>query len=85
MVEKHIVSNIEFKDDYMYLTIDNALYEADLNKISKVLLQASIDKRRSFRVLDGGYGITWFPELNEDLSVNGLIRDCRLIEWIITF
>jgi len=37
------------------------------------LLHASPEQRANWRVAGGGYGIHW-PELDEDLSVEGLLR-----------
>jgi hypothetical protein len=37
------------------------------------LLHASIDERNNWRVAGGGYGIHW-PDLDEDLSTEGLLR-----------
>lgn len=37
------------------------------------LLHASPDKRRNWRLLGDGQGIHW-PDVDEDLSVNGLLR-----------
>ncbi|HVP42317.1 MAG TPA: DUF2442 domain-containing protein [Terriglobales bacterium] len=37
------------------------------------LLNASARQRRQWRISAGGYGIHW-PEIDEDLSVEGLLR-----------
>jgi hypothetical protein len=37
------------------------------------LLRATPDQREQWRVSGGGYGIHW-PELDEDLSTEGLLR-----------
>jgi hypothetical protein len=37
------------------------------------LLRATPDQRERWRVSGGGYGIHW-PELDEDLSMEGLLR-----------
>ena len=37
------------------------------------LLHASVDDRNNWRVAGGGYGIHW-PDLDEDLSTEGLLR-----------
>jgi hypothetical protein len=36
------------------------------------LLNATVPQRESWRIAGGGYGIHW-PELDEDLSVEGLL------------
>jgi len=37
------------------------------------LLHASVDQRINWRVAGGGYGIHW-PDIDEDLSTEGLLR-----------
>ena len=37
------------------------------------LLNASPDQRKNWRIAGGGYGIHW-PDLDEDLSTEGLLR-----------
>ena len=40
------------------------------------LLQASADQRQNFKLIGGGEGIRW-PEIDEDLSVAGLLAGWR--------
>ena len=40
------------------------------------LLNASAEQRSKFEILGGGIGIHW-PEIDEDLSVEGLLRGVR--------
>ncbi len=40
------------------------------------LLSATIEERSKFEILGGGVGIHW-PEIDEDLSVEGLLRGIR--------
>jgi hypothetical protein len=37
------------------------------------LLKATVAQRKNWRVAGGGYGIHW-PEIDEDLSTEGLLR-----------
>jgi hypothetical protein len=37
------------------------------------LLQATVKQRKNWRVAGGGYGIHW-PDIDEDLSTEGLLR-----------
>ena len=37
------------------------------------LLHATVDQRANWRIAGGGYGIYW-PEIDEDLSTQGLLR-----------
>jgi len=41
------------------------------------LLNASPDERSKFEILGGGAGIHW-PQIDEDLSVDGLLRGIRV-------
>ena len=40
------------------------------------LLSATAEERSNFEILGGGVGIHW-PEIDEDLSVEGLLRGIR--------
>ena len=40
------------------------------------LMRATADQRRKWEVSGGGYGIHW-PEIDEDLSTEGLLRGAR--------
>ncbi|MBF0335415.1 MAG: DUF2442 domain-containing protein [Alphaproteobacteria bacterium] len=40
------------------------------------LLDATPDQRRHWRVAGGGWGIHW-PDIDEDLSTEGLLRGAR--------
>lgn len=37
------------------------------------LLHATVDQRANWRIAGGGYGIHW-PDIDEDLSTQGLLR-----------
>ena len=37
------------------------------------LLHATVDQRNNWRIAGGGYGIHW-PDIDEDLSTEGLLR-----------
>ena len=68
----HNVKNISFDCDFMLLTVDGKDYRIDLKKNSKKLTRATLAQKQDFEVSPSGYGIHW-PELDEDLSVDGLI------------
>lgn len=42
------------------------------------LANATSDQRNNWQVAGGGYGIHW-PEIDEDLSTEGLLRSARLL------
>lgn len=43
---------------------------------SEKLAKATVEQRREAELSPGGYGIHW-PQLDEDLSVNGLVLSCE--------
>jgi len=66
------VQKIEFKENKMYLTVDNKEYVFQIEKISKKLLNASQIERDKYEISPSGYGLHW-PLLDEDLSIDGLL------------
>jgi Protein of unknown function (DUF2442) len=44
------------------------------------LLDASPEQRRHYEVAGGGYGLHW-PDLDEDLSTEGLLRGAPAPAW----
>ena len=69
----HQIEGIEFDGPVMTLHVDGASYRIELLGVSPALAHASESVRRSFKVSPAGYGIHW-PELDEDLSIDGLIK-----------
>ena len=76
MKKIHEVEKIEFDDEFMTLFVDGKSYRARVAEISERLASASEAQRRFFRVSPSGYGIHW-PEIDEDLSVDGLIESSK--------
>ena len=72
MKKIHNVQKIEFKENKMYLTVDNKEYVFQIEKISKKLLHASEREREKYEISPSGYGLYW-PLLDEDLSIDGLL------------
>jgi len=58
----------------MILRVDSKDYRIDLALVSKKLLRARKAERETYRVSPSGYGVHW-PLLDEDLSVDGLVRN----------
>jgi hypothetical protein len=69
----HNVESVTFVDNSLILIIDSKEYQFNLKDISNKLLNASIKEREAFKVIASGYGISW-PLIDEDLSVDGLIK-----------
>ena len=68
----HTVERISFSGDSMILEVDSRRVKVDLRKVSPLLAAASSKQRMRYEVSPSGYGVRW-PELDEDLSVDGLL------------
>jgi hypothetical protein len=69
----HDVERIEFEGDTMVLHIDGRLCRVPLLAASRRLAEAAEEQRRHYAVSPSGYGVHW-PDLDEDLSIDGLLR-----------
>jgi hypothetical protein len=72
MNKAHEVKVVSFSGDRMRLVVDGREYEINIPKHSRRLAEASPEQRKHFVVSPSGYGIHW-PDLDEDLSIDGLI------------
>lgn len=72
MNRAHEVGNISFTDKKMHLVVDGRHYDIDISRLSAKLASASEQQRSHFALSPSGYGIHW-PEIDEDLSIDGLI------------
>lgn len=72
----HKVERVDFDGPYLLLRVDGRDHKIDLRTQSKLLVEADDRARRHFVVSPAGYGIHW-PELDEDLSIDGMIRSKR--------
>lgn len=73
MEKVHDVETISLSGTILRLRVDGQDYEIDLARQSPRLANASPHEREHFIVSPSGYGIHW-PEIDEDLSIDGLIR-----------
>ncbi len=76
MKKFHEVEKIEFEDEFLTLFVDGRSFRTRFAEVSERLANASEAQRRFFRVSPSGYGIHW-PEIDEDLSVDGLIESAK--------
>jgi hypothetical protein len=72
MDRAHNVDSIAFSGEVMHLRVDGRDYDIDIARQSERLARATPDQRRTLVVSPSGYGIHW-PDLDEDLSIDGLI------------
>jgi hypothetical protein len=73
MKKHHKLSNIHFDNNFILFTADGMNYKIDLQKISPRLAVQSEKSKMNFVISPANYGIHW-PEIDEDLSIDGLIR-----------
>jgi len=77
MKKYHEIRNIRFEKRYLLLRVDGREYRIDLRQHSKKLASADDRTKMNFEVSPSGYGIHW-PELDEDLSIDGMIKTMKL-------
>jgi|SwirhirootsSR3_FD_contig_31_15127518_length_534_multi_2_in_0_out_0_1 hypothetical protein len=69
----HNIEGVEFEGPNLVLRTDGKVYRVAMTAVSDRLAHATEAARRFCRFSPSGYGIHW-PELDEDLSVDGIIR-----------
>ena len=72
MDKAHEVTKVSFSGNTMRLLADGREYNIDLSRYSQKLANASLKQKQHFIISSAGYGIHW-PEIDEDLSIDGLI------------
>ena len=77
MKKYHDVANVRFEKHYLLLRVDGRDCRIDLRQHSKKLASADERTKINFEVSPSGYGIHW-PELDEDLSIDGMIKATRV-------
>jgi hypothetical protein len=64
---------IETSDTHLALVLSDREVRIPWSQCSSVLARATAEQRQRAELSPGGYGIHW-PLLDEDLSVDGLLR-----------
>jgi hypothetical protein len=72
MDRAHDVESVSFSGTFMRLRVDGKTYEIDVTSQSDRLAHATPEQRSDFVVSPSGDGIHW-PQIDEDLSIDGLI------------
>jgi len=72
MNKAHDVRKLVLSGTIMNLEVDGKKYQIDITKQSERLANATQEQRERFEISPSGYGIHW-PDLDEDLSIDGLI------------
>lgn len=81
MDKSHDVEGVSFQGTILVLRVDGREYRIDAARVSERLAGATPAQRARFEVSPSGYGIHW-PDLDEDLSIDGLIgvtHPCPLV------
>ena len=67
------VKNVTFSEDSLIVDLmDGRTISVPLAWYPR-LLHASVEQRQNWKLAGGGYGIYW-PEIDEDLSTEGMLR-----------
>ena len=72
MDKVHDIQQVSFSGTIMHLRVDGKSYQIDIAGESERLRNATQKQREHFEISPAGYGIHW-PEVDEDLSIDGLI------------
>ena len=67
-------SKIEATPEELILFVSGKQVRIPWEKCSSKLAAATVEQRVNAQLSPGGYGIHW-PMLDEDLSINGLLRE----------
>jgi hypothetical protein len=74
MIATHKIEKIHFNQDFIMLNIDGNELTIPLDKLSGKLKSATDIEREMYKISPSGYGIYW-PLIDEDLSIDGILRD----------
>ena len=73
MDKQYNVSSIDFRGEWMILSVNEEIYQIPIAQASKKLSQATDIERKMYRISPSGYGIHWYA-IDEDLTTKGLIK-----------
>lgn len=76
MDRAHTVEQVALAGKILRLRVDGTDYEIDVTAHSERLANATEGQRARLVVSPSGYGIHW-PDVDEDLSIDGLIGAVR--------
>ena len=72
MDKAHNIQLVSFDGPIMSLMVDGKKYRINIAEESPLLARATQKQRDNFEISPSGYGIHW-PDVDEDLSIDGLI------------
>jgi hypothetical protein len=76
MAEIHEVKEARVTGKVLTVRIDGAVYTFDLSRHSRRLAAATPEQCANIEVGSSDFGFHW-PDVDEDLSIDGMIRDER--------
>jgi len=71
---KVLITSVGFGEDKMYIELNTSRVLTVPYSYTKRLQNASLDELKNYRLIAGGVGIH-FEDIDEDLSIEGIIRD----------
>ncbi len=74
MTKQHDIQNVSVIGKILRIDIDGKSWSFDLARHSNRLANATPAQCANLEISGSGYGIHW-PDVDEDLSINGMIRD----------
>lgn len=83
MAKAHDIQHVSFSGTIMQLRADGKEYRIDIAGQSERLRNATQQQREHFEISPAGYGIHW-PDVDEDLSIDGLIGVKHLPPFVTT-
>ena len=67
------ITSVKIEGDQLIIQSGETVFKWKLAEISKKLAKATVSEKNNFKLSPSGYGIHW-PQLDEDLSLHGLLR-----------
>lgn len=69
-----LVKSVGFGDEKMYIELNTSRVLTVPYSYTKRLENANLEKIKDYKLIAGGTGIH-FPQIDEDISIDGIIRD----------
>jgi hypothetical protein len=72
-MKNHHIKSVEFKNDSLIIYLNHQTLSVKISEVPEKLHNATDKDRNDFVISPSGYGIHW-TQIDEDLSVDGIIR-----------
>lgn len=77
---RHMVSEVKFDEDYLHLHLADGRIMSIPYDLIPSLSRATQAERQNCEIAGMGTALHW-PDIDEDLSVEGLVLGRRVIDW----